>query len=268
MAPHICPKCHSVRSWAIRRNSRKCRSCRREWTPSRWVVPGICIEERPWRVFIRCFLRYKTQRSILLHFPHAHTVLLKMSTVLRTVMMQDMPELFSGVVEVDETYIAGTWYNKRWVERKYGTKRGRGSSKQPIFGMLGRTQGAVRIWFVPNVQKRTLMPIITKHITSGSTIYSDGYQLYQETVYEGYHHDYVDHHQNEYARGDVSTNAMEGFWGLLKRRLRSTGGIRRTRLHLYAHEEAWRYNHRRLTERAKTEKLLQLLKEFGGRKVS
>ena len=191
-----------------------------------------------------------------------------MSTTLRQAMANDLPTQFSGVVEVDETYIAGTWYNKRWATRKQGTKRGRGTTKQPIFGIFERKRSVVRIWVVPNVQKRTLMPLIKRHITKGSTIYSDGYQLYQETVHEGYVHDFVDHHQNEYARGDVSTNAMEGFWGLLKRRLRSTGGIRRERLSAYATEEVWRYNHRKLSETARIQKLLQLLKEFGGKKVS
>ena len=89
--------------------------------------------------------------------------------------------------------------------------------------------------------------------------------LYQETVKEGYAHDFVDHHQNEYARGVVSTNHMEGFWGILKRRLRSTGGVRRERLHWYVNEECWRYNHLSYSEEEKIERLLDLLKEFGGR---
>lgn len=268
MAQCLCPYCQGGRSWAIRRSARKCADCRREWVPQRWVIPGIRITEREWRVFIRCFLRYKTQHGIRLHFPRAHTVLLRMSLVLRTVMTQDLPEQFSGTVEVDETYIAGTWYNKRWTERKHGTKRGRGTSKQPVFGIFERHRSIVRIWLVPNVQKCTLMPIITQFIAPGSTIYSDAYQLYQETVHEGYTHAFVDHHQNEYARGDVSTNAMEGFWGLLKKRLRSTGGIRRERLYAYAAEEAWRYNHRKLTETEKIKKLLRLLRKFGGKKES
>lgn len=226
------------------------------------------MSEREWKIFLRCFLRYKTQKGIRLHFARAHTVLLKMSRVLRLVMADNLPAEFSGVVEVDETYIAGTWYNKRWATRKHGTKRGRGTTKQPVFGIFERERSVVRIWVVPNVLKRTLMPIITRHITRGSTIYSDGYQLYQETVHEGYIHDYVDHHQNEYARGEVSTNAMEGFWGLLKKRLRATGGIRRERLYWYAAEEAWRYNHRKISEAGQIQKLLQLLKEFSGRKES
>lgn len=259
-----CPYCNHAKSWAIRRGARKCKSCRREWKQSTQILPGIGWSKTVWQIFLVAFLRYKTIRAIRLHIGYSHVTLTKASALVRKVMLADMPQVFSGTVEVDETYIAGTWYNKRWSERKHGTKRGRGTTKQPVFGIFERSRSVVRIWLVPNVQKRTLMPIMKQYIAPGSTIYSDAYQLYQETVQEGYVHAFVDHHQNEYARGDISTNAMEGFWGLLKKRLRSTGGIRRGRLLWYANEEAWRYNHRKLTETEKTEKLLGLLVKFGG----
>ena len=100
-----------------------------------------------------------------------------------------------------------------------------------------------------------------KYIITGSTIYSDAYQLYQETVKEGYFHDFVDHKKHEYGKGDVNSNGMEGFWGVLKRRLKVTGGIRMARLHLYVAEEAWRYNYRKLPEE---EKIARILKRIGG----
>ncbi|MEY4744067.1 MAG: hypothetical protein RL272_372, partial [Candidatus Parcubacteria bacterium] len=52
--------------------------------------------------------------------------------------------------------------------------------------------------------------------------------------------------------------------GLLKRRLKTTGGIRASRLHLYVAEEVWRYNNRKLSESEKTERLLGLLRQVGG----
>ena len=112
------------------------------------------------------------------------------------------------------------------------------------------------------------MPIIKKHIASGSTIYSDGYQLYQKTPRYGYRHDFVEHDQNEYSRGEVHTNSMEGFWGLLKRRLRNTGGVRRERLVWYVNEEVWRYNNLGSSEQEKIQRLIQLLKQFGGKKAT
>lgn len=199
-----------------------------------------------------------------MHVPLSERRLLKAFQYIREVMIEDVPHPLSGTVEVDETYIAGMWHNKRWSVRKHGTKRGRGTSKQAIFGIYERNRGIVRVFLVPNVLKKTLMPIMKATITKGSTIYSDAYQLYQETPKEGYHHDFVDHHKNEYGRGNVNSNGMEGFWGVLKRRLKTTGGIRRSRLHLYVAEEVWRYNFRKVSEDEQITRLLHLLtKKFG-----
>jgi transposase-like protein len=183
---------------------------------------------------------------------------------LRDVMSLDVPGVLSGTVEVDETYIGPQWRNLPWSVRKRGTKRGRGTSKQPVFGIIERGRGVVRAFLVPDVKKRALMPIIIRHVAKGSLICSDAYQLYQETAYVGYRHAFVDHKKHEYARGDVHSNTMEGFWGLLKRRLKTTGGIRASRLHLYVAEEVWRYNNRKLSESEKTERLLGLLRQVGG----
>lgn len=254
-----CPRCGFCKSWGLRRGSRKCKRCRREWSPTRQLVSGIRAGTKEWRKFLQCFLRYKTTKNIALHVGYSLPTVLAMCQVVRKVMENDLPERFNGIVEVDETYIAGTWYNKRWSTRKHGTKRGRGTTKQAVFGLCGRAKKQVRAWLVPNVLKKTLMPIIKDYVAPGSTIYSDAYQLYQETRHEGYAHDFVDHHQNEYARGKVSTNMMEGFWGILKRRLRSTGGVRRERLCWYVIEECWRYNHLALLEEEKIERLIDLL---------
>ena len=48
----------------------------------------------------------------------------------------DIPEVFSGTMEVDETYIGGQWRNKRHSEKAGGSKRGRWISKTPVFGIL------------------------------------------------------------------------------------------------------------------------------------
>lgn len=200
-----------------------------------------------------------------MHVGHSKQLILKSLSLIRSVMVEDVPRILSGIVEVDETYIAGMWHNKPWSIRKQGTKRGRGTSKQAIFGIRERGRGVVRAFFIPDTKKRTIMPIITSVVKRGSTIYSDAYQLYQETPKEGYLHDFVDHHKNEYGRGDVHSNGMEGFWGFLKRRLKVTGGIRRSRLHLYVAEEVWRYNHREQEEETRVRRLFELLqRKFGG----
>jgi transposase-like protein len=208
---------------------------------------------------LRCMLRYRTIAGIRLHIQFSEKKIIAMYGCVRNIMTKDVPRTFSGVVEVDETYIGAQWRNRKWSVRKLGTKKGRGTFKLAVFGIYERKRSMVRAFIVPDVKKKTLMSIMKKHIKKGSTIYSDAYQLYRETVKEGYVHDFVDHKQGEYGKGPVNSNGMEGFWGVLKRRLKTTGGIRENRLHLYLAEDVWRYNNRKLTEEQKIERILSKL---------
>lgn len=228
------------------------------------MVSGIRADEKGWKSFVIAFLRYRTVSLIRTYTGQSKPTILKMSEHVREVMAEDVPEYLSGIVEVDETYIGPQWRNRRWAERKLGTKKGRGTQKQAVFGIYERRRGIAMTFLVSDVKKDTLMPIMKRYIIRGSTIFSDAYQLYQETPREGYFHSFVDHAQHEYGRGEVSSNGMEGFWGILKRRLKTTGGIRRDRLGIYVAEETWRYNFRKLPEKEKTDRIIGLLKKSGG----
>jgi hypothetical protein len=55
---------------------------------------------------------------------------------IRTSLTKDVPAIFSSTVEVDEKYLGGQRKNKRKSLREQGSKRGRGTTKQPVFGIL------------------------------------------------------------------------------------------------------------------------------------
>jgi transposase-like protein len=173
-------------------------------------------------------------------------------------MAQDLPPAFSGVVEIDETYLGGAWKNRRRAERGQGTRRGRGTSKQAVFGILCRG-GQVWAEIVPNVEAKTLLPLLRQRVTIGSTVCSDTFSSYTGVAARGYVHRLVDHSQVFSDRHGSHINGLEGFWGYLKRRLASKGGIRRERLSLYLAEYVWRYNHRSLPVKEQVNQLLKLL---------
>jgi len=180
---------------------------------------------------------------------------------IRMLLAKDIPDIFSGTVEVDETYLGGAWKNKRKVVRDIGTKRGRGTSKQPVFGILCRN-GQVWAEIVENVDEATLLPLITKKVEQGSTICSDTWKAYTGIAAKGYVHRLVNHGEGRYSDGKGNhINGMEGFWGYLKRKLASKGGVTRSRLPLYIAEYVWRYNHRTDPERVKIQKIIHLLEK-------
>jgi hypothetical protein len=93
-------------------------------------------------------------------------------TKIRLVMLKHVPEIFSGTVEVDEPYRGGQWKNKRRSVHDQGSKRGRGTTKQPVFGILCRN-GTVWAEFVEDVGADTLQSLISKKVTTGSIVCSD-----------------------------------------------------------------------------------------------
>lgn len=261
-----CPHCGYARSWVIRRHHRKCKQCRHEWSPgTQFLVPHLHCTREQWRVIIRTFLQLKTINTVAEMHHYAYATIQKALTILRTVMLLDAPGIFRGTCETDETYVGGAWKNKAIHIRRQGAKRGRGTEKQCIFGILGRQQQQVRIWCVPDATRTTLIPIIEDHVESGSAIYTDGLKTYRILTKHGYHHEWVDHDAGEYVRGDVHTQTLDGYFGLLKNHLAAVGGIRKERLALYLGEHVWRYNFRHRTLEEKVNRLLSLLKRFGGR---
>ena len=54
-----------------------------------------------------------------------------------------------------------------------------------------------------------------------------------------------DHARDEFTKGTVHINGIEGFWGLAKVRLTKFKGLPRHTFHLHLKETEWRYNHRR-----------------------
>jgi transposase-like protein len=262
-----CPHCGFGRSWAIRRAHRRCKKCRREWSPGdRFPVRGSRLTTKDWRRLIEAFLSGRTVRTLARQGCVAYATAQRAARLMREAMAQDVPELFVGAVEIDERYVGGAWKNKAiHVRRAYSPGKGRGTLKQPIFGILHRETGQVRIWLVPDTREDTLFPIIFQRVVRGSRILTDGCQVYRSLPSRGYLHAWVDHEAGEYVRGDVHTQGLDGFWGYLKTRLHSVGGVRKRFAHLFVREIQWRYNQRKLSDEEKAERLLGLVTTFGGR---
>lgn len=176
-------------------------------------------------------------------------------------MTLDIPEIFEGTVEVDETYLGGQWKNKRKYLKKQGqkSKRGRGTTKQPVFGILCRN-GKVWAELVDNIEAVDLQPLTMKRVKKKSIICSDTWRAYTGIATRGYVHRMVEHGKGEYSdKKGNHINGLEGFWGYLKRKLAAKGGIRRKRLPLFLGEYVWRYNNRNLSLKNQEKSLFNLI---------
>ena len=141
----------------------------------------------------------------------------------------------SGNVEVDETYIGG----------KRPGKRGRGAAgKTAVVGMVERG-GRVHAVAVPRTDSHTIVPMIRENVEKSATVHTDEFGAYNTLKRLGYDHQRVWHGAKEFARGDVHTNTIEGFWSLFKRSVDGTHHqISPLYLQNYLSEYVFRYNHR------------------------
>jgi transposase len=260
MAHITCPFCSYTRSWKLRREKRKCKQCRREYSQTTYPVSGFRITDITWRKIITTFLRERTSTRIAEEVGVSEKTARLVTHHLRVRMSLDHPDTFYGVVEMDETYIGGQRKNKKLHIRRIKGKRGHGTDKLPIVGLFCRTTGQV---FVDVELKKLdvayIFQTIDERVMSGSRIYTDGFKMYRGLSERGYVHEYVNHEDGEYVRGDVHTNNIEGFWGIMKRKMGCIGGMRRDRLHFFVGEIVWKFNHRHLTLKDQERALIALV---------
>ena len=140
-------------------------------------------------------------------------------------------EVFSGEIEVDESYFGGT--------RK--GKRGRGAAgKVPVFGLLKRG-GRVYTKIIPDASGDTLMPIIERKVIPDSIVYSDCWRGYNVLDVSEFKH-YRINHSKLFADKKNHINGIENFWNQAKRHMRKFNGIPKHHFGLFLKECEWRFN--------------------------
>lgn len=162
---------------------------------------------------------------------------------IREAMKQNV-ELLNGIVEMDETYVGGKPRKSKKDDDDHN-KRGRGTSKTPVVGMVERN-GEVRakVHNDKSLSFKELRKIVKEHIDIDKTkLITDEYRGY--TPFSRI----IDHetinHQYEYVRQHVHTNTIEGFWSLLKRGI--IGQYHKVSikyLNRYVDEFCYKYNNR------------------------
>lgn len=151
------------------------------------------------------------------------------------------------VVEADETY-----QGKKKVDRRGGvgahgtkfTKSGKAGMKRAVVSLVERG-GSVRSFHVERADKVTVASIVTNNVRRESRLHTDESRLYAGAEGHVAQHETVLHKSKEYARGDVTTNSVEGYFSIFKRGM--TGIYQHCsekHLHRYLSEYDFRYNAR------------------------
>jgi transposase-like protein len=161
---------------------------------------------------------------------------------IREAMTDAAPEPLSGTVEVDETYIGGS------AKRNTRIKDGKNwrDRKTMVAGAVQRG-GQIRLTSGGRQTREHLHGFIAEHVADNcERIYTDEAAAYRSLSDHDTRHETVDHSKEEYVRGTVHTNTIEGAFGLFKRAL--TGSFHQVstkHLDRYLDEFEFRYNNRK-----------------------
>ena len=168
---------------------------------------------------------------------------------------QDDLTLFFGEVELDEAYFGA----KRLRGINMPQKRGRGTWKQPVFGVFER-EGRVYTELIPDAKSATLRKVIRGRVSLESALFTDGWRGYSGLLDMGYEkHFRIDKSKSFSNQNGVHINGIESFWSFTKRRLAKFNGVKSTFiLHLKECEWRWRKEPKEMEK-----ELWKLLKKYG-----
>ncbi len=171
----------------------------------------------------------------------------------RLMMGEDAPEPLTNTVEIDETYVGGTFANMNRARRNKYQDLGI-DNKIAVMGLLER-DGKARLTVIG---EKTFKEVVRENVSSDALLITDTHLAYQGLSFEYVGHATVNHSQSEYRNGIAYTNSVEGFFSHFKR---SIFGIYHQvspkHLHRYCAETSYRYNHRKISDKDRFNLALQ-----------
>lgn len=251
-----CPRCGDIDVTKMKdnngeRNKRflwRCHGCKKQFT----VRIGTVFEDSRIPLRIWCYAFWKAcaskkgisalqiSRECSITYKSALFLMHRIRYAMTAPIAQ---EKLHGTVEADETYVGG---KPRYIAKG---KRGRGTKKTPVLGLVQR-DGDIRARVIPDVTGKTLRKIIFENVDQRSRLMTDQLFTYRKIgrKFPGGHLT-VKHHLNEYVRGDAHVNTAESFFALLKRCVYGTfHAVSKKHLHRYISEFEFRWNTRKVDD--------------------
>ncbi|EAQ37065.1 ISSpo8, transposase [Nitrobacter sp. Nb-311A] len=141
------------------------------------------------------------------------------------------------IIEADETFtgrLAGQPKNKK----------GGWAHKNVVLTLVERG-GIARSFHVDGTRVADIVPIVRANIRRESSLMTDEARHYISVGKEFASHDSVNHKEEEYVRGNVSTNTVEGYYSIFKRGMKGVyQHCSEKHLHRYLAEFDFRYSNR------------------------
>jgi len=269
-----CPHCKSDRIGEVAtRHLLRCKDCRKQFS----AKVGTIFEDSPLGLdkwFVAVWAIANCRNGISSHeLGRALGVTQKtawfMLHRIRLAMQSKSFDQFDGPAEADTTYVGGLAENMH-KRRREKVIDGRGAvGKTPVHGVLQRGKGddspsQVKASVLGAETQMVLLGEVRKAVKGGATVYTDEALAYGQLCMTHWHES-VDHTQG-YVKGEAHVNGMENFWSLFKRAIKGTYvAVAPFHLFRYAHEQAFRFNHRLKSDFSR---FFQALSQVVGKRIT
>ena len=177
------------------------------------------------------------------------------------------------IIEADEAYHGRRKAPAEMPAYRKGrpyTKSGKngGTQKRPIVALVERG-GEARVTHMVHVTAKNIGAFMAKNADLKSRLNTDESKLYGTLGKDFASHETVNHAAKEYARGDVTINTAEGYFGVLKRGL--TGVYQHCgeqHFQRYLDEFSFRFNNRSKLGVEDTERAEKLTRGMEGKRLT
>ncbi len=241
-----CPGCgRATKFFRIKsRAAYSCMYCRQQVYPTAGTIfhkSTVSLQLWYFGIYLmsstRCGISAKQlEREIGVTYKTAHRMFKQIRTLLAD---EDGP--LSGEVEMDETWVGGKPRGRGLSHAEASRWRDR---KPTVFGAVERG-GRVRATIIRDRTSALLGQAASEHVLPASMIFTDEWAGYTTLGRRYKSHRRIAHSARVYVDGNVHTNTIEGFFGLVKNGIRGVyHSVSSTYLQSYLDEYSWRYNHR------------------------
>lgn len=260
----VCPKCGCLEAYAIpTRRKFKCKACAHQYSPT----SGTILASRKMAyvdllaaiaIFVNA-VKGLSALQLARDLDCQHKSAFVLAHKLREALASEYDAMIlAGEIEVDGAYFGGhirpenkveDRVDRRLVEHQTGTRR-------VVVAMRSRgARGRTRTFVVK--QEHEGVALVPGAVAKGSTVHAD-----EATHWDALHGHYETHrinHSVAYSLDGACTNQAESYFARLRRMVDGQHHHVSARyLHQYAHEAAWKEDHRRLSNGALADRTLRL----------
>jgi len=182
---------------------------------------------------------------------------------IREAMRSNDPGFFGeggGIVEVDETYIG----REPGTEKKHGYQH-----KRKVLALVDRSTGRSRAMVVDKVTAADIAPQLFHNLSREAKLVTDESPVYLPFSRAFASHESVQHRADEYVRGHVHTNTIEGYSSIFKRGMKGIyQHCAKKHLHRYLAEYDFRYTFCQANGFNDGERTVEALRGIVGRRLT